>query len=238
MENNNTEEGVKGDNKLMVPASIIVAGLMIAGAVIYVSGPRSAPNPPGGNIGDAGPKANVAEVLKIKGNDRVLGNPGAKVVIIEYADFQCPFCGKFYKEVEKKIVESYIKTGNVAFVYRDFAFLGEESMRSAEASKCANEQGKFWEYHDYLFMNQNGENQGAFSDINLKSFAKILKLDSVAFDKCFDSGKYKQEIEASAAEGRAIGVTGTPATFVNGILISGAQPFSVFQGKIEAELKK
>lgn len=228
------------ENKMMIPAAIIVAGLIVAGAVIYVSGPRAVvpdgANPPGDNTPP--PSGNIAEILKIRKDDFVLGSPSAKVTFIEYGDFQCPFCGRFATQVKQQIVDQYVKSGKVAFIWRDFAFLGEESTRASEAARCAGEQGKFWDFHDYLFSHQQGENAGAFSDANLKKFAGAVKLDQVKFDSCFTSGKYKKAVEDSTAEGRAAGVNGTPASFVNGKPISGAQPFSVFQSAIEAELKK
>jgi protein-disulfide isomerase len=109
-------------------------------------------------------------------SDMTLGDSNAKVTIILYEDFQCPFCGKFFSESEKNIRDTYVKNGDVRLVYRDFAFIGPESDRAAEGARCAAEQNKFWEYHDYLFSHQMGENQGAFSDTNLKSFAGSLKL--------------------------------------------------------------
>ncbi|MDO8523015.1 MAG: DsbA family protein [bacterium] len=227
------------ENKLFIPGAIIVAGLIIAGAIVYVSGPRLAP--PANNQGNVEPSpsaANAGEVLKVRNGDFYLGNPGAKVVIVEYGDYQCPFCGKWFKEVEPQIISNYVKTGKAVFIFRDFAFLGEESFRSAEAARCANEQDKFWEYHDYLYSNQQGENQGSFSDANLKKFAETLKLNTSAFNTCLDSGKYKQAVIDASSEGRTVGVSGTPATFVNETMVSGAQPFAVFQSKIEAELKK
>lgn len=238
MENNNKENIEKTDNKLMVPASIVVAGLLIAGAIMYVSGPRNVPSPAAQQGNAQAPTADPTQALKIKSSDFVQGNPGAKVTIVEYADFQCPFCGRFYTDSEQKIIDNYVKTGKAVFVWRDFAFLGEESTKSAEAARCAGEQGKFWDFHDYLYTHQNGENQGGFADAKLKGFAGILKLDTAAFSKCLDLGKYKQAVDDATAEGRSIGVNGTPATFVNGVLVSGAQPYTVFQGKIEEALKK
>ncbi len=224
------------DNKLLIPGAIVLAGAIVAGAVWF----PLMPAPRGGGEArlDAGRPADTAEALKIRQDDFVLGSPAAKVAIIEYGDFQCPFCGRFFQTAEKQIIEAYVKTGKAAFVWRDFAFLGEESFRSAEAARCAGEQGKFWDYHDHLFNNQQGENEGAFSDPNLKRFAKELKLDETKFNSCLDSGKFRKQVEATSDSGRSVGVNGTPATFVNGQLVSGAQPFSVFQKVIDEELKK
>lgn len=226
------------DSKMMIPAAIVVAGLIVGGAIVYTNSP-GAPAPTG-NGGDNGGTEVVAagDVVKVRQGDYVLGSPSAKVVFVEYGDFQCPFCGKFANEVKPKIVDQYVKSGKVAFIWRDFAFLGEESFRSAEAAHCAGEQGKFWDFHDYLFTHQRGENQGAFSDANLTKIAGTIKLDQAKFDVCFASGKFRKTIEASTAEGRDIGVTGTPASFINGKLIGGAQPFAQFQAEIEAALKK
>ena len=224
------------DQKLLIPSSIILAGVIIAGAVIYSR------VPPAPGVGEARPDAgrplSNEDALKIQKDDFVLGNPSAKVVLIEYGDFQCPFCGRFFQTVEKQITETYIKTGKAAFIWRDFAFLGEESFRAAEAARCAGEQGKFWDYHDHLFNNQKGENERAFSNQNLKRFAKELKLDEAKFNSCLDSGKYRNVVEDQSEEGRLLGVSGTPTTFVNGNAINGAQPFSVFEKIIEEELEK
>src|SRR3989344_1080322 len=175
------------DNKLLIPSSIILAGVIVAGALLYS---RLPPSPNGKTLGVESPKTPSVE---------------------ERGD-------------------------SLKIRWRDFAFLGEESFKAAEAARCAGEQGKFWEYHDYLFNHQNGENDGAFADKNLKSFAKTLGFNETAFNSCFDSGKYRKAVEDATAEGKTFGVNGTPATFVNGILVPGAQPFSVFQKIIEEEL--
>lgn len=98
----------------------------------------------------------------------VLGKPDAPVTVIEFADFQCPFCERFYKDAEKGIIENYVKSGKVKFVFRNYAFLGPESNIAAEGSYCASEQGKFWEYHNFLFDNQGPESSGTFSKENLE----------------------------------------------------------------------
>ncbi len=114
--------------------------------------------------------------------------------------------------------------------------MGEESLWAAEASECAADQDAFWEYHDYLWANHGGENQGAFNKENLKEFAAELDLDSTAFDECLDTGKYTAQIQNDAEVARSIGVTSTPAFIINGQPVLGAQPFAVFQEIIENEL--
>lgn len=112
----------------------------------------------------------------ISSSDFIEGNANAPVSVIIYVDFQCPYCGKFFKETQQKALDNYAKDGKIRLISRDFAFLGDESLKAAEAARCAGDQGKFWEYHDYLFTHQNGENKGNFSNLNLKTFAKELKL--------------------------------------------------------------
>jgi protein-disulfide isomerase len=141
-----------------------------------------------------------------------------------------------------EILNNYVKNGKVQFAYRDYAFLGPESIKSSEAARCAGDQGKFWEYHDYLYSHQDGENKGGFSDANLKSFAQKLGLSSSSFDQCLDSGKYTQAIADAKAEGDKAGVTGTPKGFIlkNGeivAVIDGAEPLSSVKPKIDAALK-
>jgi protein-disulfide isomerase len=132
----------------------------------------------------------------------------------------------------------YVKTGIVRFGYQHMAFLGPESKWAAEASECADEQGKFWEYHEKLFASHSGENQGAFSRENLKKFAVDLRLDGAKFNACLDSGKYSSIVEKETASVQAVGVTSTPAFLINGQPLSGAQPFETFQKAIETERSK
>jgi protein-disulfide isomerase len=117
-----------------------------------------------------GMPAAATERAKATGN--TLGDANAPVTLEVYADFQCPVCGQFDRGTLKQIEDKYVKTGKVKIVFNHFAFIGDESIRAAEASECANAQGKFWEYADTLFSNQAGENQGAFSDANLEKFAQ------------------------------------------------------------------
>ena len=165
------------------------------------------------------------------------GDPDAPITIIEFADFQCPFCGRFFAETEPQIDEQYMQSGKVRFGYFNFAFLGPESTWAAEAAECAADQNKFWEYHDKLYESQSGENQGAFNKDNLKKFAKELGLDTSAFDDCIDSGKYTQLIEEESSMASSIGVRSTPTFLVNGQAVVGAQPFAIFEQTIDSLLK-
>ena len=193
--------------------------------------PQTAPNVP--NQPAPGAKVNVDA-----GHLPVFGNKNAKVTIIEFADFQCPFCERFFKDAESNIIKDYVNSGKVKFAFRHYAFLGQESNFAAEASECANEQGKFWEFHDYLFKNQQGENQGAFTKDKLKGFAATLGLNSLQFNACLDGGKYTKAVTDDLAAGQKAGVSGTPTTFVNGQTVVGAQPFSAFKTLIDQELSK
>lgn len=120
--------------------------------------------------------------------------------------------------------------------YWHVAFLGEESQWAAEASECAADQDKFWEYHDKLFASQNGENQGAFNKDNLKQFAADIDLDTAAFNECLDSGKYTQAVQEQTGVANQLGVRSTPAFIINGVPVLGAQPFEAFQQVIEEAL--
>lgn len=219
----------------LIPASIIVAGALIAFAVLYSNGGMKQIESK--EIADAG--GAIAEKAALyDDSDPFLGNPDAPVTIVEFSDFQCPFCGRFFKTVEPRIIEKYVKTGKVKFVYRDFAFLGEESEWAGIAAECSHEQGKFWEYHDYLFNHQQGENGGAFSKANLKRFAGAVGLDTAAFGACLDSDKYLDEVRKDSSDGRSLGVSGTPTNFINGKAVVGALPFEEFARVIEEELSK
>ena len=181
-----------------------------------------------------------------------LGSPDAPMTIIEFADFQCPFCAAVAGENQRAIeylrskdpdwepivpnLRPYIESGQVKLVFRNFPFLGPESQWAAEAAECAHEQGRFWEYYDKLWANQKGENTGAFSKENLKRFAAELVLETKAFNRCLDSGKYAEEVQDDKEEGQRLGVRGTPAFFIDGQLVSGAQPFSAVQQIIERKL--
>lgn len=150
-----------------------------------------------------------------------LGQASAPIQVDEFSDFQCPVCGNFARRILPQIEEKYIKTGKIKFVYNHFAFIGDESTRAAEASECASDQGKFWEYADTLFNSQAGENQGAFSDANLEGFAQKLGLDMNQYKACMADRRHLAKVQQSSTYAQSHGVTGTPTLFVNGVMVNG-----------------
>jgi protein-disulfide isomerase len=128
--------------------------------------------------------------------------------------------------VRPAIEQEFVATGKIRTIYRHFAFLGPESFWAAEASECANDQGKFWEMHDAIYANQQGENQGAFSKENLKRFAQEINLNVTLFNDCLDNGKYAAKVRSDSAAAQAAGIRGTPTFILNGtqVLILSANP--------------
>ncbi len=168
---------------------------------------------------------------------RVLGSADAPVTIDLYSDFQCPICRRA-ELMLKSLAAKFIDTGKAKVVYHNFAFIGNESVRAAQAAECANDQGQFWTYATHLFDNQTGENVGAFSDANLKRFAQELKLDTAAFDACLDSNKHAALIQQELEQGRALGIKATPSFFLNGQFIEGLLPPDQFAAAIESLIPK
>ncbi len=174
-------------------------------------------------------------------DDPVKGDKNAKVTLVEFSDFQCPFCERFYSEAYKSIVKDYVDTGKVKIVFRDYPLSFHPNAQiSAEAAECADEQGKFWEFHDLLFTKQNDwanltndQAKGKFGE-----YAGTVGLNVSNFNSCVNSGKYTEEVKKDEADGNKYGVTGTPTIFINGMKLVGAQPYSEFKQVIDNELSK
>lgn len=198
----------------------LIVLLVVVGAALIVSGLLILPSMlPAGDIVQITPKSRPMV------DGRNLGDPNAPVKIEVFEDFQCPSCRSYSEQFEPQIVETYVATGKVYYTFRHFPFLDDnqvrkESDQAANASMCAAEQGRFWDYHDMLFANQKGENQGTFLDRRLIAFAEALGLDMAAFNACFEENRYKAEIEADLALGAELGVQGTPSVFVNRKLLT------------------
>lgn len=165
--------------------------------------------------------------------DHIRGGDNAKVTIVEYSDFECPFCEAVHPTI-KQVMDTY--GDDVRLVYRHYPLsFHPQAQKAAEASECAADQGKFWEFHDTMFDNQ-ALLQGGVTQ--LKKWAADLRLNTAKFNNCLDSGEKATIVADDASGGSAIGVTGTPGFFINGISVVGAQPFSTFKQVIDQELAK
>ena len=174
----------------------------------------------------------------IEANDPVLGDPNAGITIIEFSDFQCPFCARAYEGAIADFKKStYFTSGQVNLVYKQFPLnqIHPYAQKAAEASLCADEQGKFWEYHDKLFTNQD-----ALDTASLKSYASQLGLNTAQFNSCLDDGKYKSEVSKELAQATSAGGQGTPFFVIvntktgDATVISGAYPWSQFESAIQS----
>lgn len=210
--------------------AVILAALLIAPSINRALTP----------VGEVIP---VTPMPRPEGEGTALGNPDAPVRIEVFEDFQCPACKSYSEAVEPEVVANYVESGQVYYIYRHYPFLDDrsasrESDQSANASMCAAEQGRFWDYHDILFANWNGENQGAYADKRLVAFAESLGLDMNQFNACFEQNRYQDEIQADTSAAVQYGATGTPSIFVNGVQVTpGRVPaFEQMQEAIEAAL--
>lgn len=234
-----SEQSSKGRklNSYLIPGAILIAGALVAGAVFYSS--RNPSLETAGPIG--GQERGKVEVSA--DDDAFLGPKKAKVEIIEFSDFQCPFCRSFWRETLGLIKSEYINAGkSVKFVYRDFPLsFHPMAQKYAEAAQCAEDQSKFWEMHDKIFEEQEKLGQGTISAYGIndvKRWAGELGLNASSFNQCLDSGKYTDEVRQDFEDGTRAGVNGTPTFFINGTSVVGAQPFGNLKAIIDEELEK
>ncbi len=174
------------------------------------------------------------DMEKLLDDDAVKGDENAPVTIIEFSDYECPYCVRFIQQTYPQIVKEYIDTGKVKLVFRDFPLsFHQNAQKAAEAAECAGDQDKYYEMHDKLFA--DGVKGGVDS---FKHFAADLDLDTDTFNDCLDSGKHAEETKKDMADGAAAGIRGTPGFLINGQLVSGAQPFENFKRAIDAALNE
>ena len=235
-EDSNKENSTITVNKqdLWKYSTFLLLVTLVVGAFLYFN--KSDSNPTGNVVqnptqGQQIPSQGEKVTVEI-GDSPVLGSKSAKVTIVEFSDYECPFCGRHFEQTYPQLKKDYIDTGKVKLVFKDFPLgFHAQAQKAAEAARCAGEQEKYWEMHDKLFSNQE-----SLSVENEKKWAKDLGLNSGKFDSCLDSGKYAKDIQADSSYGQSIGVSGTPSFFVNGKQLVGAQPYSAFQAAIDAEL--
>ncbi|KAF6242680.1 disulfide bond formation protein DsbA [Nitrosopumilus sp. b1] len=173
----------------------------------------------------------------IKDGSPIMGDKDSEITILEFGDYQCTFCFRFHQSTLKTLEKDYIDTGKVRLVFKDFPLNGPDSVLAAEASYCAEDQGKYWEYHDELYTNWAGEKTGWITRDSLDAFAKTVNLNLEEFNRCLDSGKYNKRVLDHQDFARQIGVDATPSFFIFNdekiIKIRGNQPLDVFKRVID-----
>lgn len=209
----------------MLPIALIVAGALIAGSILYTRGSTGTPKPK---------KINFT----ITAQDHILGNPKAKTTIVEFSDFQCPFCRSFWKDTYPGLKSQYIDTGKVRLIYRHFP-LSFHSMAypSALATECAADQGKFWELHDKIFGEQGKQGTATitYTVADIQKWAGQIGIDVPKLKQCMDADMYKDKIAQDTQNGSDAGVDGTPTFFINGVPLVGALPLSEFAKAIDGK---
>lgn len=228
------------------------AAVAVAAALLALAPPHPDPGAsepalrPAGEYpaGGRGALDTAALLSALTGNaPPALGDGDAPITLVEFGDYQCHFCNRFFHDTEAAIVEDYVDAGLVRIVFKDYTIIGPDSVSAAQAARCAADQGLFWEYHDALYDGWDGENTGWASPDGLAAFASSVEgLDESEWSACVSGGTHAAAVDASNADARALGLTGTPAFFVisdgGGRIaqISGAQPYEVFAGVFDSEL--
>lgn len=169
----------------------------------------------------------------------IMGSIDAPVTIIEFGDYQCSNCKKWFLETKPEIITNYIDTGKVNLVFVDIAFLGKDSIPASRATYCAEDQGQYWKYHSFLYSNQMGIDNGWANNDSLKGYAYNLGLDMDLFENCLDSNKFEKRVQFNTEESKRNEVNGTPTFFIiapDGTQkrIVGPQPYPVFEKTIES----
>ncbi len=225
-------EALKGDvEKIKAELGVIREDLKLIRQ--HLSQGRPQPTQPGSTV------VNVS----IAGN-LIMGKKDAPVTMIEFSDYQCPFCRRFFETTLSTLKAEYIETGKVRYIFRDFPLdqIHPYARKAAEAAHCAGDQGKYWEMHDLLFQNQQ-----ALQVESLKTHARSLRLNGAPFDSCLDRGKYAAEVQKDFEDGVAVGVRGTPSFFIGktrsddtiqGVFLSGALPATIFRQAIDNALRE
>ncbi len=184
------------------------------------------------NQSQSGQSPDSAQAL-VENGSPVLGDPNAKITIVEWGDYQCTYCHLFHQNTKDQIIQQYVDTGKVNFVFRDFPLNGADSVLAAEAAYCAGDQNKYWQYHDELYNNWGGENTGWVNQKSLDKFANDVGLDLGQFNQCLGDKKYENKVLENQKFGEQIGINATPSFIIfndkKAMKLEGAQPISAFE---------
>jgi len=207
-------------------------GTLDAYAQMGMSAPKGSDSQPA--AAQSEPKASEVE-FSMRAANR-LGDPDAPVMIVEFADFRCPYCAKFFRETMPALIREYVETGKAQIVFKHFAILGSDSVRAAQAAECAADQGAFWAYHDELLLapRSAGYSTESFDDASLVALAEKLGLDTTRFATCLTNDETLARVEADRQEAMDAGLRGTPSFFINGQPLFGAQPVEAFREMIDS----
>ncbi len=228
----------QAQKKRQTAALLIIGGVALLVGIIVLSGFLKS-SAPVGEFTVITPKAHP----QVDGT--AMGDPNAPVRIDVFEDFQCPACQYYSDEIEHQVIDNLIITGQVYYVFHNYPFLDDraatkESDQAANASMCAADQERFWDYHQMLYANWNGENQGNLSDKRLTAFAEALGLDMDKFNSCFKANQFKDQINADLQAGQEMGAQGTPSVFVNGKIVAPGQvpSFEEIKAAVDAALNQ
>ena len=230
-------------------AVLVLALIGWIGYFLFTNGTAGQPNNQQKNQNASASNQNI----KIESYDPVLGDSAAPVTVVEAADFQCPYCGaasgqnstviammqkndSSWQPAIPNLIKNYVDTGKVKLVFKQFPFLGAESESAAEASLCASDQGKFWNFYDYLYGHQGGENSGTFSNDNLEKIASTLGFDTSTFNQCLTSGQHKNDVSQDQSDNVAAGISSAPSFFVGTQKIVGAVSYSSIKSAVDSIL--
>jgi len=241
-----TTKVVRSTNRIHLPSLAIGAGIAVACifcGVLMVNMINSETTPVLAETPQKQTEITKIQSLSVFTDNAspILGNPNAPITMVEFGDYQCTFCSKFFHETENSIITNYVKTGKVKILFKDYIILGQDSMNAANAAHCANDQKLFWEYHSMLYNNWAGEDTGWADLAHLHEFANTLGLDMDVFSTCMSDLKWNELVNLSSKDGQKLGVSGTPTFFVidqnnDVIKIVGAQHYDVFKQIFDSAL--
>lgn len=234
--------------KLLIHAPSLAIGAIIASVVItgVIFGFNNTTNEleilPTPVIGPIEPKEITMNTFVSNGSP-VLGDPNAPITLVEFGDYQCHYCNVFFDTIEEDIMRNYVDTGKVKIIFKDYNIIGPDSINASHGAHCAGEQELFWEYHDMLYSNWTGENNGWASPNNLTMFANEINVNMEQWTECMNEKPYAKTIIESNNDAQALELTGTPAFFViteegKVTKLFGAQPFEIFKKVFDDQLEK
>ena len=223
----------------------IIASITIVAVILATNGSLGEQElliEPTPKIEQMGPAKITMDTFVLNGSP-ILGDPNAPITLVEFGDYQCHYCNVFFQSIEEDIIKNYVETGKVKIIFKDYNIIGPDSINASHGAHCANEQELFWEYHDILYSNWTGENNGWASSNNLRIFAEEINADVDKWTECMNEKKHSKVIIDSNNDAKSLELTGTPAFFVinsNGEVskLFGAQPFEIFEKVFDKELEK